>query len=76
MFEVFSSAPSDMAREARIADVVARHGGSLDFREPDEPNGLQSIVLTYEFAELAHAEAAAKELMACREHVEGPSPYG
>jgi len=76
MCEVYYSAPSDTAREQRIAGVVARHGGSLGFREPPQSDGPQTVVLTYEFAELDHADAAAKDLRASREHVEGPYPYG
>ena len=74
--DVYYSAPPDAAREERIAGVVARHIGSLDFRELPKPNAPPTIVLTYEFAEMVHAEAAANELMARREHVEGPYPYG
>lgn len=49
---------------------------SLDFREPPQSDGPQTVVLTYEFAELDRADAAAKDLRAFREHVEGPYPYG
>ena len=76
MCEVYCSAPSDTAREQRIAGVVARHGGLLGFREPPQLDGPQTVVLTYEFAELDHADAATKDLRASREHVEGPCQYG
>ncbi len=75
MFEVYYLPPSDLAREKRVAAVVVRHGGRLDFREAPEVDGSHNVCLTYEFAELAHAEAAAGELQAAGEYVEGPYQY-
>jgi hypothetical protein len=75
MFEVYYLPPSDAAREERIAGVVARHGGRLDFREKPEVHGPHNVCLTYEFAELARAAATAGELQAAGEYVEGPYQY-
>lgn len=75
MFEVYYLPPSDPAREERVTDVVARHGGRLDFREAPEVDGTHNVCLTYEFAELSRAEAAAGKLQAAGEYVEGPYQY-
>jgi hypothetical protein len=75
MFEVYYLPPSDVAREERLAAIVARHGGRLDFREAPEVDGSHNICLTYEFAELARSEAAAGVLQAAGEYIEGPYPY-
>ena len=75
MFEVYYLPPSDPTREERIAAVVARHGGHLDFREAPEVDGSHNVCLTYEFADQAHAEVAAGELQAAGEYVEGPYQY-
>ncbi len=75
MFEVYYLPPFDAAREERVAGVVARHGGRLDFREAPEVDGSSNVCLTYEFAELASAEAAAGELKAAGDYIEGPYQY-
>jgi hypothetical protein len=75
MFEVFYQSPTDEAREQRIAGTVARHGGKLDFREAPEVDGSHNICLTYEFANLELAVAAAIELQLSGEYVEGPYQY-
>ena len=75
MCEVYYRTPSDSAREHRISGVVARHDGWLVSREVPEADCPQNICLTYEFAELTRAAAAAEELLAAGEYVEGPCEY-
>lgn len=71
MFEVYYLAPEDPGREARILSVVSAHDGVLDYRElPETSTG--SICLTYDFAALEQAEAAAQSVQNCGEYVEGP----
>ena len=75
MFEVYYLPLSDPAREARLAGIVSRRGGRLVFREAPEVDGSHNVCLTYEFASQADAAAAASEMQAAGEYVEGPYPY-
>jgi hypothetical protein len=75
MFELYYMPPSDLVREERIARVIARLGGRLVFREAPEHDGSHNVCLTYEFVAMADAEAAATEVQAAGEYVEGPYPY-
>jgi hypothetical protein len=75
MFEVYHLPPTDPARESRVAEVVAPHGGRLVFREAPEVDGSPNVCLTYEFASEAAAEAAGAEVRAAGEYAEGPYPY-
>jgi hypothetical protein len=75
MLEVYYLPPSDSDREQRLASIAARHGGRLDFREAPEVDDSHNVCLTYEFAELGQADAAAEELRAVGEYVEGPYQY-
>jgi len=75
MIEVYYLPPVDAARETRLDVLVARYGGRLDFREAPEVDSSPNVCLTYEFPELARAEAAAGELRAAGAHVEGPYEY-
>ena len=77
MFEVYYTAPADMAREAAILQEVSRLGGRLNFREePSAGDVSQAVVLTYEFEDRQAAERAASVLRSVGEHVEGPCDYG
>lgn len=75
MFEVCYLPPSDPTREQRVATIVARHGGRLDFREAPEVDGSRNVVLTYEFSDEADAKIAVEELRAIGEYVDGPYQY-
>ena len=72
MFEVYYKGPIDELREARISSIVARCGGRLDFHEGSDAG---PIILTYEFLSLKALTAAATELRAAGEHVEGGGTY-
>jgi hypothetical protein len=75
--EVLYRSPPDSGREERIAAVITPEGGRLTFREePMSGDSSQAICLTYEFPDLASAEAAASALRKHGEHVEGPVDYG
>jgi hypothetical protein len=76
MFEVYYKVPVDLKREAEITGVVARLGGSPDYRETPVGSGTNAVCLTYEFNELESARAAADALRKQGDHVEGPVTYG
>ena len=72
MFEVYT-APNDAEREAKILAVVLANKGRFDYREPQ---GMNNICLTYEFASEEQAQAAMREVQNLGEYVEGPYGYG
>jgi hypothetical protein len=77
MFEVLYHAPSDVQKEAQITAFVREKGGQLTHRDvPSAGDISQAVCLTYEFPDLALAEAAASALRQSGEHVEGPMDYG
>ncbi len=77
MFEVLYHAPPDAQKEAQITAVAHMKGGQLTHRdEPSVDDISQAVCLTYEFPDLALAEAAASTLRQSGEHVEGPMDYG
>ncbi len=76
MLEVYYRPPDDPAREAALADRVARLGGLLEYREAPAASGPGGVCLTFEFDEIEKAEVAAQALRAAGEHVEGPMDYG
>jgi hypothetical protein len=76
MFEVYYKAPVDLKKEEEITGVVARLGGTLDFRETPAGTDTKAVCLTYEFHELESAQAAAASLRQRGDHVEGPVSYG
>jgi hypothetical protein len=71
MFEIYYKAPVDRSREATLTTQASRFGGKLDYQEEEG-----TVCLTYEFEDLAKAEAAAALLRRSGEHVEGPQDYG
>lgn len=75
LLEVYYKPPADSNRETLLSDRVARYGGQLTYRE--EPTGEETaaVGLTYEFDDLARAEAAADSLRQEGVHVEGPADY-
>jgi hypothetical protein len=75
MFELYYRAPTDLAREARLTEIVGTQGGWLDYRESPETTGSHNVCLTYEFDSRSDAEAAAEQLRSLGEHVEGLSQY-
>jgi hypothetical protein len=76
-FEVYYRAPRDLNREASISIAVERWGGQFEFVEEPSPSDVsQAVILTYEFDDIAPAEAAASALRQLGEHVEGPCDYG
>jgi len=76
MCEVYYRPPVDLAKEARLTDLVTRLGGRFDFRdEPTESNN-GGVCLTYEFDTWETAATAADDLRQRGEHVEGPQDYG
>jgi hypothetical protein len=74
MFEVYYKPPTDAKREAAFTESVLKLGGHLDYRE--DPDGIGSICLSYEFDRLEQAVAAAEALRQQGVHVEGPVDYG
>jgi hypothetical protein len=70
IFEVYYKPPTDSKKEAALTESVSKLGGRLDCRE--DPDGIGSICLTYEFDGLAQAEALRQQGML----VEGPVDYG
>jgi hypothetical protein len=76
MFEIYYRAPVDPKREAALSAQASRFGGHLDYREEPQGPGEGAVCLTYEFDDLAKAEAAADLLRQRGEHVEGPVDYG
>ena len=76
MLEVIYRRPRDLDRERKISEVVASHGGRLDFfEESDIPAVSQAITLTFVFDERARAEAAESALISLGHHVEGVGDY-
>ena len=74
MFEVYYKPPPNPKTEAALGEAVVKLGGRLSYRE--EPDGMGSICLTYEFDSLDQAEAASEALRKQGAHVEGPVDYG
>jgi hypothetical protein len=75
MFEVYYRPPRDREREKRMTEVVVKRGGRLDFWE--DTTKFTGICLTFEFDDIAAADAAVEELRGQSEHITmGPRPYG
>jgi hypothetical protein len=74
MFEVYYKPPPDPKKEAALTESVSRLGGRLSYRE--DPDGIGSICLTYEFDALEQAKEAGEALRQQGEYVEGPVDYG
>lgn len=74
MIEVYYRVPEDKAREGRVAECAAAHGGRLDYREVERLGG--PVCLTFDFPSVEEALAAADSLRGHGEHVEGPADYG
>ena len=74
MFEVYYKPPPDPKKEAALSEAVNKFAGRLTYRE--EPDGMGSICLTYEFDDLDQAVAASEALRRQGAHVEGPVDYG
>ena len=75
MFELYYHPPSDLALEVELTGLVSSLGGWLDYREAPEVDGSSSVCLTYEFADVAAAEQAEKQLRARGYHTEGVQLY-
>ncbi|MDW8244737.1 MAG: hypothetical protein RMJ88_16135 [Thermogemmata sp.] len=76
MFEVIYRAPADTEKEKQIASLISSYGGMLDCREEPDLNGINSVVLTYEFQDYDQAYAAASRLREQGLKVDGPYDYG
>jgi hypothetical protein len=76
MFEVYYPPPVDPKKEFTLVTRISELGGRFSFREVANGDAAGSICLTYEFDDQVKAEAAAAELRARGEHVEGPVEYG
>jgi hypothetical protein len=76
MFEVYYRPPEDPTREAALAERVSHLGGRLDYREAPTEGLPGAVCLTFEFADIDRARAAAESLRAQGEYVEGPVEYG
>jgi len=73
IFDVYYRPPSDVAKEAELANCVAKFGGRLDYREDATEH--TGIILTYEFDDRDQAMKAVDLLRQRGEHVAGPMDY-
>ena len=76
-FDLLYKLPRDPARERRLTDDVAAHGGRLNHADETAIEHISNtICLTYEFDDLSTAERCADALREHGEHIEGPYEYG
>ncbi len=75
-FDVRYGRPRNPEREQRVAAEAAKHGGALQYVDETQVSGdVNTVCLTFEFADKASAKQAAKIIAASGEHVEGPYSY-
>lgn len=75
-FDVRYVRPRDPSREDRVAADAAKFGGALQYVDETMVSGdINTVCLTFEFADKRSAEAGAKAVAQSGELVEGPYQY-
>lgn len=73
-YEVYYAGPRDEAREERIRQIAASHGGACTYWEDAERSSGINLTLEFEAAEAANR--AFGETTAAGHYAEGPYSYG